>query len=968
MRHWLACGLRLRLLSPALLALAIAFIWQVSSPASAARVMPGGTGLEVGENDFRISRSGPDDNPHFNSIEAAVAYNPVNNEYFVVWSGEDHTRGLAPGESEIFGQRISGASGKLIGPSIRLSDMGPDGDFSYGAFDPGIAYNAANNEYLVVWWGDDDRAPLVDNEFEIFVQRVDAATGAEVGPNDLRVSDMGTDGATRLGAFEPAVAYNSVNNEYLVVWSGEDDAAPLVDGEYEIYAQRLDATTLEELGVNDMRISDMGTDGDVNFDAIDPAIAYNSTNNEYLVVWEGDEDYAPFVDNEYEIFGQRISGATGEEIGANDFRISSMGPDGDPSFGAFYTVVAYNSTNNEYLVAWEGDDDYEPLVDDEFEIFGQRLNAATGEKVGKDCFRISGMGPDGNPNFTAFYAGIAYNPVKNEYLVVWYGDDNEAPLVNDEFEVFGQRLDAATGEKIGEHCFRLSDMGPDGNPNFGPVNPVIAFNSGGTTEAPNNEYLIVWHGTDPVDAGFEIWGQRYYVGGANRLPGIEDPGRLEASAGVPFTFAVPAFDPDAPPQTISFSLSGAPEGMTIDAASGLIVWLPGAAQVGEHTFTVRVVDDGTPALEAAREITIEVAPLRRPTTLRIVGVRPAPGLSQAVVTAELTDQMGEGLSGRSVTFSPGAAAATTGAQGIVSAMIGLSGAGPHLIGVSFAGDAAYERSFAQTTYAQIEDDECAYALVRTSESFAASGGEGRVEIFTSVADCAWTADSSNPALAIVSGKEGLGDGVVVYNLAPNPAPAPNRSFTISVNGLTHTVLQGADFFDVPPDNIFRTFIGKLSARGVTLGCGGGNYCPDQPVTREQMAAFIIRALGDFNPPAPFAQRFIDVPPENIFYGFIEQMAVRGITLGCGGGSYCPEQPVTREQMAAFVIRALGSFNPPAPPAQRFLDVPPENSFAAFIEQMAVRGITLGCGGNNYCPEQPVTREQMAAFLVRAFGL
>ena len=73
-------------------------------------------------------------------------------------------------------------------------------------------------------------------------------------------------------------------------------------------------------------------------------------------------------------------------------------------------------------------------------------------------------------------------------------------------------------------------------------------------------------------------------------------------------------------------------------------------------------------------------------------------------------------------------------------------------------------------------------------------------------------------------------------------------------------------------------------------------------------------------------------------------------------------------MAAFLIRALGIFSPPPLAFQRFLDVPPSSSLYAFIEEMAVRQITLGCGASSYCPSAFVTRGQMAAFLVRAFGL
>jgi hypothetical protein len=74
-------------------------------------------------------------------------------------------------------------------------------------------------------------------------------------------------------------------------------------------------------------------------------------------------------------------------------------------------------------------------------------------------------------------------------------------------------------------------------------------------------------------------------------------------------------------------------------------------------------------------------------------------------------------------------------------------------------------------------------------------------------------------------------------------------------------------------------------------------------------------------------------------------------------------------MAAFLLRALVEFNPPAPTSQRFIDVPPENGFYVFIDRLAARGITLGCNpqGTQFCPGSPLTRDQMAAFLVRAFG-
>jgi hypothetical protein len=210
--------------------------------------------------------------------------------------------------------------------------------------------------------------------------------------------------------------------------------------------------------------------------------------------------------------------------------------------------------------------------------------------------------------------------------------------------------------------------------------------------------------------------------------------------------------------------------------------------------------------------------------------------------------------------------------------------------------------------------------------------------------------------------------VSVMNLSPTTA---SKEYIYSGSKLVATE-EPISFSDVPPGTPFYNDILKLARQRVTVGCGGGNYCPNNSVTREQMAAFIIKALGDFNPPTPSQQRFTDVPPTNVFYPFIDEMAVRGITVGCGGGNYCPAATVPHEQMATFIVRALhpAGYDPPTPPSQRFPDVPPSNIFYAFIDEYAGRGIWRGCNdvpGGNFCPSDPVARAQMAHILVQAFG-
>jgi len=263
---------------------------------------------------------------------------------------------------------------------------------------------------------------------------------------------------------------------------------------------------------------------------------------------------------------------------------------------------------------------------------------------------------------------------------------------------------------------------------------------------------------------------------------------------------------------------------------------------------------------------------------------------------------------------------------------------------------------------------CSLTLTPAEHYFNSLGGQGTSLVQTSQG-CQWSAISSAPWLGLGSGGSGVGVGALSFWVAPNP-DGTRRTATLSLGTQALTIHQAAAFYDVPLSHPFYDYISKLSALGITAGCGDGNYCADAPVTREQMAAFLLRSLGEMNPPAPTQPRFSDVALTSPFAPFIEQMALRGITSGCGGGNYCPQSQVTREQMAAFLIRALHApgYAPARPAQARFSDVPLSSPFAGYIEELAVRGITSGCGSGNYCPDGQVTRGQMAAFLVRAFGL
>jgi hypothetical protein len=216
---------------------------------------------------------------------------------------------------------------------------------------------------------------------------------------------------------------------------------------------------------------------------------------------------------------------------------------------------------------------------------------------------------------------------------------------------------------------------------------------------------------------------------------------------------------------------------------------------------------------------------------------------------------------------------------------------------------------------------------------------------------------------------------------PNPRPAAHWDASVVESILPDTQGQqkqwrlhvGLSFSDVATASPFYPFIETLLHFGVTGGCGGTNYCPSTTTTRDQMSVFVLVAKEGpgYTPPACGTPVFTDVPASNPFCRFIEELARRGVVGGCGGNNYCPTSPVTRDAMSVFALRTLDStLNPPACVAgsEMFLDVPSTNGFCRWIEELARRGVVSGCGNGNYCPASAVTREQMGVFISATFGL
>ncbi len=162
----------------------------------------------------------------------------------------------------------------------------------------------------------------------------------------------------------------------------------------------------------------------------------------------------------------------------------------------------------------------------------------------------------------------------------------------------------------------------------------------------------------------------------------------------------------------------------------------------------------------------------------------------------------------------------------------------------------------------------------------------------------------------------------------------------------------------------------LADAAVTKGCNppaNSQFCPKNTVTRGEMAAFLVRALGLTDNGG--GNNFVD-DDGSIFENDIAQLAAAGITKGCNppdNTKFCPNDRVTREQMAAFLVRAYHLTDDGG--GNTFTD-DNQSVFQTDIARLAAAGITKGCNppdNTKFCPYQSVTREQMAAFLHRAAG-
>jgi hypothetical protein len=606
----------------------------------------------------------------------------------------------------------------------------------------------------------------------------------------------------------------------------------------------------------------------------DPAVAADA-GGRFVVVWESrDQD-----GDSYGIFGQRYD-AAGQRVGG-EFRVNSY-TTGSQSGAA----VAMNSAGD-FVVVWRSPDG------NNSGIFAQRYDSG-GAAVGGE-FQVN--------TYTAFDqrdAAVAMDAGGN-FVVVWEGDVQDG----DSAGIFGQRYDAAGARQGSEFRVNTYTTGRQ-------YRTAVAMDAAG-------RFVVVWSSLGPDGDGYGIFGQRYDANGAPQ------GGEFQVN-----TYTT----------TSQYRVAVAPDGV----GNFVVVWnsyqdgsqsgifgqrydAGGAPRGGEfqvNTYTTDYQRRAAVAMDPVGNfVVVWQSGLHDGSSYGVFGQRYG-GLLPAALTV---DAAGNGV------LEPGETAIVAPSwRNINGAPLAFTGTASQLTGPP---GATYTLGDAAADYGTVAN--------------AAIGSCG--------SDC-FQVTVSNPATRPVQHWD-----VTVRETIGPATLGQTKVWTLHV---------GNSFTDVPPANPFYRFVETLLHAGVTAGCGGTSYCPDGSTTREQMAVFLLRARegGAFAPPPCTTAPFPDVPCGSPFAAWVQELVARGITAGCGGGLYCPTNPVTREQMAVFLLKTAegAGFTPPPCTTAAFPDVPCSSPFAAWVQELVARGITAGCGGGLYCPTDPVTRAQMAVFLTKTFGL
>ncbi len=696
---------------------------------------------------------------------------------------------------------------------------------------------------------------------------------------------------------------------------------------------------------------------------VEPVVAMDPDGN-FVVVWQGfvqPPDISLFA-RSFDVFGAPQSG---------EFQVESTPPN---SGAESYPSVAMDGAGN-FVVAWEAyDQDYGG-------IFARRFDAA-GTPQGLQ-FQV-------NTYSTAYqYSPSVARNASGDFVVVWqsYRDGGG-------YGIYGQRYDgagAAQGAEFRVNTYTTGDQ----------TYPSVAM-------SPTGAFVVVWESQSQDGSGSGVFGQRYDASGATqggefRVNVTTAADQLNAHVGV-----------DATGRFVVVWRHSEP-GNTTTGIRGRRYDATGTAQGGEILVSL-----GTTGFAVQPDLTVDGA------GNFVVVWRKGAIFGQRFDAAgrRVGSEFQVGTSGPFATTYP--RASLNDAGNFVVAWTGNDGAGygaeARRLEANAAGNMKVDEPSAVAVRAPsavagnrvLEPGET--ATVAPSWTNTLSGTlsiSGNASALTGPAGGTYTINDSVANYGSVA--QGASADCLsapdCYQMtvsgSPRPATHWDATFleTLSDNlTKTWTLHVGESFTDVPTSQLFYRAIESVLHAGITTGCTATTYCPGDQVTRAQMSLFLARgvagggaaiptsgALGAnaYNCVAGGVSLFSDVLPTDIFCRSVHYLASQNVTAGCSPTQYCPAPSVTRLEMSAFVARAVVapgggaavplSYGPdpvtgfsyscdPNTPNTHFDDVPVSNAFCKHAHFLWAKGIISGCGATSYCPNGPVTRDQMAKFLANGFGV
>ena len=225
---------------------------------------------------------------------------------------------------------------------------------------------------------------------------------------------------------------------------------------------------------------------------------------------------------------------------------------------------------------------------------------------------------------------------------------------------------------------------------------------------------------------------------------------------------------------------------------------------------------------------------------------------------------------------------------------------------------------------------------------------------------------------------GVGDTFIVAGTRIEVTKGEDDSFTVRVEEGTPTPTVPEDECEVftgsfcdEDGSVHEANIEAIAGWGITLGCGDNRFCPDRTITRSQMAAFLYRAVTrQSGTPAPATRTILDDVSQDAWYRAFAEWAVSAGVMKAVFGLFDPGGVVTRADMAEMMVAAFTNLEPSDAPQGVFTDMTGQtNDVIRAAEGLRDAEVTLGCSVSplRYCPDQSVTRAQMASFFARAFA-